>query len=381
MQKGTLLLLTICSNHKTRGGASFFDSTASILSILPSYKKDLIKHRREVFSLIKSQKAIRDELPVSYLPYNVELTLGPDFGGSEDAFYLPAIDRYQGRFYLELKKSKEKLGEYPWIHFLFFSGLYGLITKDDPVQLYSCYLPDHEEISLVWKKDNFVTSILISYMKKHDISLVIDLTAQTIFRNLFDWERIKETSRVLHAFSDQNAGPAILPGLGEFVRMHVLSKEKDNVLGMMPGQKYETEYENIYLFDSPEPLEGFPKEKNEVDLNLGSLNPRPNIPISSGRHTSVFGNRISNLNDLPVSVRDIFFNLSRCPDVLGIQLGEFNSRGPKNSEFQVRLMPTKTGFGHIYGKLLGQGKVQKIDISVTKGREENTLLLLEKLLD
>ena len=73
----------------------------------------------------------------------------------------------------------------------------------------------------------------MSYIKKYEISLVIDLTAQIIFRSLFDWERIKETSRVLHAFSDQNAGPSILPGLGEFVRILVLSKGKVDVLGMM----------------------------------------------------------------------------------------------------------------------------------------------------
>ena len=381
MKKGGVLLLTICSNHKARGGVSFFDPADSIVSLLPSCKKDLIKRRREILNLIKSQKARRDDLPVNFLPYNVELALGPDFGGNEDALYLPSIDRYMGRFYLELKKAKEHFVEYPWIHFLLFSGLYGLITIDEPVQLYSCYIPDHEEISQVWKRGNFATSLIVSYVKKYEISLVIDLTSQIIFRCLFDWERIKETSRVLHAFSDQNAGPSILPGLGEFVRIHALSKGRDDVLGMMPGQKYETEYENIYLFDSPESPEGFPREKNEVGLNLDSLNPRPNLPISSGIHTSVFGNRISNLNDLPVSVRDIFFNLSRCPDVLGIKLGRFNFKGPKSSEFQIRLMPTKTGFGHIYGKLLGQRKVQEIDISVTKNCEEKTKQLLEKFLD
>ena len=381
MKKGGILLLTICSNHKVRGGVPFFDSTSSILSLLPSYRKGLIKRRREVLNIIKNQKARRDDLPVAFLPYNVELAHGPDFGGNEDALYLPAIDRYKGRFYLELKKAKEHFVEYPWIHFLLFSGLYGLITIDESVQLYSCYLPDHEEISLVWKRYNFATSLTLSYIKKYEISLVIDLTAQIIFRNLFDWKRIRETSRVLHAFSNQNAGPSILPGLGEFVTIHILSKGRDGALGMMPGQKYETEYENIYLFDSPEPLEGFPREKNEVDHNLDSLNPRPNLPISSGIHTSVFGNRISNLNDLPVSVRDIFFNLSRCPDVLGIKLGEFNYRGPKSGEFQIRLMPTRTGSGHIYGKLLGHGKVQKIDISITKNCEEKTKELLETLLN
>ena len=74
--------------------------------------------------------------------FNRALNKGTDFGGHHTADYLPAVHRYDGRFFLALGTDGRKNLDGSRHHTLFLSGLYGLLCPSEPIQLYSCPLRD-----------------------------------------------------------------------------------------------------------------------------------------------------------------------------------------------------------------------------------------------
>ena len=73
-------------------------------------------------------------VPLKNLDYNRDLVKGAEFGGRKDAAYMPALDRYEGRFF-------QALGDAGKAHcrsndsLLIVSGLYGLLRTSEPMQL------------------------------------------------------------------------------------------------------------------------------------------------------------------------------------------------------------------------------------------------------
>ena len=99
-----VLFLTNCSLTKAPGGSAEYDEGQAITSVLPNSLGDrLLERRARIFQLVKSASDFYWQgTPVSELAFNQELTSGPDLGGRHTATYLPALDRYEGRFFQAL---------------------------------------------------------------------------------------------------------------------------------------------------------------------------------------------------------------------------------------------------------------------------------------
>lgn len=112
---------------------------------------------------------------------------------------MPAIHRYQGRFFQALGEEGRKKLCQPQRHTLFLSGLYGLLCPMEPIQLYSC--PLLGEVSDMWRKDSLLTELLCTYIDRNGVEKVFDMTALDAYRKLVDWQRIGgEGVKVLHCF-------------------------------------------------------------------------------------------------------------------------------------------------------------------------------------
>ncbi|MHA1305582.1 MAG: peroxide stress protein YaaA [Candidatus Heimdallarchaeaceae archaeon] len=330
MKKSKILIITICSNGKNKGGEREYKEDLSIFSLMPSQRKKILERRAKALELLKTNESVREGMPIKDLPYNQDLAKGPDFGGSASSRYMPAYERYNGRFYREIQKDVSKgkiLLRDTKHHVLIISGLYGLVTAEEKIQLYSCNLPDNKKIEALWKRGDFLTSIVVAYIRKFNVSRVFDLTGQKMYRELVNWKRVKKKSEVLHAFGEQNAGPAVLPSLGVFARESLLSRPEEELLNISTQDTFRNGIEEIKLFDTAEPPEGYPKEKVEEvsfkeELERKTKKPvlekaskeakRPNISdhprdirVTSRMHNTIFNKKINEKKDLPVEVQSI----------------------------------------------------------------------------
>ncbi|MCK5604030.1 peroxide stress protein YaaA [Candidatus Pacearchaeota archaeon] len=171
---------------------------------------------------------------------------------------MPAIDRYDGRFYKTLgEKGKEKLLRSQH-HVLILSGLYGLVTPREQIQLYSCPIEEGSKIQEIWKKHNGLTRILVEYIKINKIKRVFDLTSRKDYRELINWNTMTADTRaeVLHCFSTIGGGDDALIPFGEFMKNYMLEASEGELLAIKP----ETEIAGIVIRDVPETLEHLPKE-------------------------------------------------------------------------------------------------------------------------
>jgi len=100
MRQSKVLIITICSNEKNKGGDVYNLESPSIVKILPEHSDGIIQRRLKALELIQSGPTGRDGLPVNELPFNSSLKYGPEFGPRHPAvaLYKPALDRYAGRF-------------------------------------------------------------------------------------------------------------------------------------------------------------------------------------------------------------------------------------------------------------------------------------------
>ena len=318
------------------------------------------------------------------------------------------MTRYRGRFFIELDPDERGvLGESPhrWI---IVSALYGLLTPDEPIQLYSCHTEDNADIAEIWKKDGLLTSLLLEYIRVFDVRLIVDLMAEDSYHRLFNWERIEKRVEVLRAFGDQNAGSAFLPALGFLARDRLLQAAAEDMFGIEKHRTYRTDYEDVVLTRSyrepPEPfltesavsrgpdhsddVEVKPPEPPEPPPGPGDecvVLPRPRaIRVTSDDHRTIFGHRITRIEDLPSDVRVLFDRISRAAEVLDVRLGPFQSKGWRK-DFKIDVArPGDERHGVIECKLRGPGRkgcTQHLRIRVTPGREWATYRVIEQLLD
>ncbi len=417
MRQSKVLIITICSNEKNKGGDVYNLESPSIVKILPEHSDGIIQRRLKALELIQSGVIGRDGIKLNELPFNSSLIYGPEFGGksSGSTQYMQALDRYDGRFYKSLKSGDKDIIEESPHHLLIISGLYGLVLPDELIQCYSCNIDDDAEFASIWTDGNFLTSIILAYMNKFKIDTVFDLIAQESYRRFLHWERIEKKAKVLHVFGEQLVGPALLFTLGILAKEKLLVKTDEDLKTIEINKMISVGNDRLIFTQEPFPPEGFPKEcenkpieeeslyAQELAVQMPSVEKEEDITgtekrkeeillldhsreirVTSRCHKTIFGKMIDNINDLPQEIREVVREISRCPEVIDIIFERMKKAGPSCDKFRFRLLSTKIDSGRIDATVEGNGKVchtQYVGVHVTKGYEQRVFKVLKDLLD
>ena len=255
--RSKVLFLTICSFTKARDGERAYDEKSAITSVLsPESKVRLLERREAVRQLVTDRADLELQgNPLSEHDFNRALIKGTDFGGLDTACYLPAVNRYDGRFFLSLGTDGRKSLAESRHHTLFLSGLYGLLRPLEPIQLYSC--PLSAQVAKLWNSDSLLTELLCGYMRSCGVAKIFDLTGVDAYRRLIDWPQVAETgAEVLHCFSTSAAGDSALPYFGKLLASDLLDLSEDELAGVQP----ETERGSVCFRSFPQPSPGYPEE-------------------------------------------------------------------------------------------------------------------------
>jgi len=257
-ERSPVLLLTSCSNSKLPGGEQQYDRSRSLASYLPSRAaNELLDKRSRALRQLRNSSAERDGVVLGKLPVNERLREGPDFGGVELGSYLPAVARYDGRFWKELGSAEDRLGlveEMPH-RLLVISALYGLLAADEPIQNYNLNLHDDRRIARIWQGKSGLTRLLCDFIAGAGVQLVVDLTGDPEYRQLIEWPLLPPAVRVLHAYAGR-IGPGGLPALGALLQRHIRHASAEDMLRLRSGRRIEAKDELITFSDSdqrPEP--------------------------------------------------------------------------------------------------------------------------------
>jgi mRNA-degrading endonuclease RelE of RelBE toxin-antitoxin system len=276
----SILFLSICSLHKTKGGISNYENKYSLYSQLsPEIGKLLLKRRDEVRNLIWSGKISWGGIGTEELDYNNNLMPGPDFGGDNSlGEYLSAINRYSGRFFLALGEEGKQQLIRSHHHLLLLSGLYGLLSPSEPIQLYSCPLEGESIVQNVWTNSNFLTRVIIDYIKKKNIKRIFDFTARGDYRDLIDWDEIKNKTScsVLFCFTKMSAYDYALIEFGNVLRQDLLNYTEKELMEIQP----ETIIGDVIFRQVPFTWDTLPKEK-EILLIKNAEKEFPKLPAYS----------------------------------------------------------------------------------------------------
>jgi hypothetical protein len=216
--------------------------------------------RRQIRKLITSDMASRHGKPLNQMPFNQDIVYGMDFRGPvKRGDYLPALQRYDGRFYKEFGKQEERrsfLASNEFKHdILIVSGLYGLLTPTELIQCYSCHVTDHSAIAKQWTENDLLTRLIVEYIKKRSIVKVFDFMGEESYRKLISWEMIRHETRnnVLHCYSKQFAGADLLPSLGILTRKFLLEKSESELLNIRNEQVEKVPNDEIVFLRFPVP--------------------------------------------------------------------------------------------------------------------------------
>lgn len=133
-----VLFVSICSLTKAGGDDHEYDGGEAIASgLAPRLAGKLLRRRERVRNLVReTSEATWQGVALPELEYNRRLEWGPDFGGGCTARYRPAVERYDGRFFLGLGVDRADALRASRHHLLLLSGLYGVLRPFEPIQLY-----------------------------------------------------------------------------------------------------------------------------------------------------------------------------------------------------------------------------------------------------
>ena len=252
-----VLFVSICSLTKAGGGHDEYGAGEAIASELtPRLARKLLWRRERIRQLAKETPDVTWQgVALPELEYNRHLARGPDFGGNCRASYRPALERYEGRFFLGLGSDRAAALRASPHHLLLLSGLYGVLRPFEPVQLYSC--PLASKVAQLWRDDSVLTEVLSSYVVERSIERIIDLTAVDAYRGLVDWEEVSGYgAQVLHCFHVIGAGDYALIPFGQALRGRLLGMSEGELLALEP----EHLMDGIVFRALPAPGSGFPDE-------------------------------------------------------------------------------------------------------------------------
>jgi len=267
---GDILILISCCDHKRESDEedSDYRYQDSILYNLPENTRDrVLQVRQQIFKLIiegRTEDRLRAGGKRRSNPYNIDLKDGPDLSPhlypnhTNNNKYLPAFQRYAGRFFkaagLETVK-KAIYSEDTMCHTLLVSGMYGLISLTEPIQSYSSYLADdiipHKiedtsqllskhvkaKISDLWnlRDINLMNKSLIDYINYHNkncdhkINLILDLLSEFSYQMVFEWNYLHgwlkgQGIKSLHRVPSGVPEPEFLPDLGRYYKFDLIEK-------------------------------------------------------------------------------------------------------------------------------------------------------------
>jgi hypothetical protein len=101
-----LLVLVICSFSKRSGGSAEYGAEWAVADRLGDLGLRLLHQRRRVREWMRGlASGSWSGQQLRLMELNQGLALGRDFGRSEDALYMEAVGRYDGRFYTGLGEA------------------------------------------------------------------------------------------------------------------------------------------------------------------------------------------------------------------------------------------------------------------------------------
>ena len=213
------------------------------------------------------------------LDYNCTLAPGPDFGGNADyTEYLPAILRYDGRLFLALGDDGKKKLIRSNHHVLLISGLYGVVTPTESIQLYSCPIEGESVIQDLWTTQQLLTNILIDYIRKNKIIKIFDFTAREDYRKVINWDYIKSitNAEVLYCFTKMSAYDYALIEFGNVLRKSLLDYSEKDLHAITP----DTVIGEVIFRGIPETWDNLPKEQ-DIFIIQNAVKEIPTLPSYS----------------------------------------------------------------------------------------------------
>lgn len=254
------LFVTACSLTKEMGGVSEYDGNAAVpAGLAQGQAKALVDRRNAVRELVKGGGDAESQgMRLADHPHNRALARGGDFGGTRRVEYMPAVDRYQGRFFLALDADSRQRCKAEG-RTLVLSGLYGMVLAGEPIQLYSC--PLTPDVAEVWQEDSLLTEMLCGHVRRNEIACVVDLTSIEAYRRLIDWQTVAIHAGVVHCFDSAAAGESALTSFGGVFRQLLLMEAEEIFALEREGGLIGT----CSLHASREPPSGYPREVWQPD--------------------------------------------------------------------------------------------------------------------
>ena len=247
IEKSGILFLAICSQRKNDQFEIYspnYSRDSSVLTKLsPAGQILLLKKRNDSRKLLKESDFKVGRKFLKELSWNKSLVNGPDFGGTEKGKYLPALDLYQGRFYssfgLEVKQSVRSSPH----HVLIISGLYGLLSPDELIQIYESPLEDFVDIQDIWQEKNALTMILLDYLLSNNIKMIINVSSHLAYIHLIDWLTLsieyfkikKQDLKILYGSHEIMKGPEALTILGDIFSTKLITMREPDIFALNDG--------------------------------------------------------------------------------------------------------------------------------------------------
>lgn len=270
------IILISCSNGKNRGGHSAYNARHAITALLPTEVRQELLHLRSVIAGLLMSGQVTDRLRGDGnrrdSRYNIELSPGSDLmpdpapnlisdptptiqstdsGSRPPIAYLPAYERYDGRFFAHAGLDAFENAILKDCHILIVSGLYGLLLPEEPIQAYNCHLDDEiigdgvsddtasdsdARIADIWRRNGFPNRLLQAFIHWHDqqhdhsIEHVVDLLSETSYQRLFNWDELypwfsRRRIAWFHRLVQGVREPAFLADLGRWFRHEVVEND------------------------------------------------------------------------------------------------------------------------------------------------------------
>ncbi len=276
-----ILIIGICSRTKdTNPGESSYPPDRGVVRFLSEGKSEFLLLKRNELKHNLNDILWGKTKFVSELSMNKNLVDGPDFAGEEEGRYLPALQRYQGKFFLQgLGGSADAMRTVygSGHHFLILSGLYGLVSPDEPIQLYTCPVEiESVEVQTFWRRIESLTRILLDYIQQNNIKQVFDLTGRQIYRDLINWDNIRKKGvSVLHCHFEEAEGDPALADLGKIAREFLFKQTEKQLLDLVPEKPIRFDW-GEYIFS----------EKSERPAHYTHESP-PGMPLGDNSEDDI----------------------------------------------------------------------------------------------